>query len=396
MLLPIPLLLNLLLGLFSLALPILGLTLIYRATRRRPHIVHPDLPASPHTPPPPTAPPNWWLAPAVLLPLLSGIFLIFFTLAGRQIIQFAFPAGPDEPSALPGTPKNLTRSDGAIIHTETFGPDTAPVLLFTHGWGTNSTEWYYAKRHLASRFRLIVYDIPGLGQSTPPTDRDYSLDRLASNLLTVLPLANGKPVILVGHSIGGMINLTFCRLYPELLASNVVGVIELDTSYTNPVKTTQGAAFSTAIQKPIGEPVLHAMIVLSPLIRAMNWLSYQNGTAYLLNAQSAFAGSETRGQLDLVSRYQYESSPGIVARGTLGMFHWDATPVLPRINVPVLIVVGRQDTTTLPSASEFMHQTIPASQLQTVEPANHYALLEQNGAVDQAIAQFAVTTAFNR
>jgi pimeloyl-ACP methyl ester carboxylesterase len=186
-----------------------------------------------------------------------------------------------------------------------------------------------------------------------------------------------------------MVNLTFCRLYPELVGKQIAGLAQVDTTFTNPVRTTKGAGFSLAIQKPIAEPILHAMIPLSPVVRVMNWLSYHNGLAYLQNAHSSFAGSETRGQLDLVSRYQYRSSPAVVARGTLAMFHWDATPVLPRVNTPVLIIVGQQDTTTLPSASEYMKQSIPNARLQRVSPSAHYGLLEQNKTYDAALAQFA-------
>ena len=73
--------------------------------------------------------------------------------------------------------------------------------------GTNSTEWYYAKRHLSDRFRLILWDLPGLGESIQPADRNFALERMASDLRSVLALAHGKPVVLVGQSIGGMINL---------------------------------------------------------------------------------------------------------------------------------------------------------------------------------------------
>ena len=328
--------------------------------------------------------------PAVVVPLLLGVALLLWTFAGRQLVKFAFPAGNDEPKAMrTGAVEEVAGSDGTKIHVELYGPPDAPMLILTHGWGTNSTEWYYAKRHLADRFRLVIWDEPGLGESVQPADRNFKLDRMAADLHAVLSLANGKRVVLVGHSIGGMINLTFCRLYPELIGSQVAGIIELDTSYTNPVKTTKGSGFSSAIQKPVGEPILNAMIILSPLVRVMNWLSYENGSSYLENAQSAFAGSETRGQVDLVSRYQVEASPAVVARGTLGMFHWDTTQVLPRINAPVLIIVGQQDTTTLPRASEYMQSTIPHAQLKVVNPSAHYGLLEQNDNYDAAIAQFA-------
>ncbi len=57
--------------------------------------------------------------------------------------------------------------------------------LLTAGLGL-SGEWNYLKRDLSDRFRLIVWDEPGLGKSTPPTNRDYSLKNLARDLEAVL------------------------------------------------------------------------------------------------------------------------------------------------------------------------------------------------------------------
>ena len=127
----------------------------------------------------------------------------------------------------------------------------------------------------------------------------------------------------------------------------------------------------------------------SPFVRAAAWLGYQEGIVQLHNAHSSFAGSETRGQLDLASRYSYESSPAVVARGTLAMFHWDGTAVLPNVHVPTLIIVGQEDSTTLPSASEYMKGAMPKAELRMVQLGAHYALLEQNAKVDAAIHEFA-------
>ena len=118
-------------------------------------------------------------------------------------------------------------------------------------------------------------------------------------------------------------------------------------------------------------------------------MSYEEGLSPESNARSGFDGTETRGQLDLISRYGYQSSPAVVAKGTLAMFHWDMTPELPRITVPVLVIVGKDDTTTLPKASETMAGTIPKGELQILPIGRHYSLLESNGAVDAGIAVFA-------
>ena len=72
-------------------------------------------------------------------------------------------------------------------------PTTRRRFVFTHGWGANADEWYYQKQHLAGRFRLIVWDLAGLGYSTQPDNRDYSLEKMAADLEAVLALAGDGP-----------------------------------------------------------------------------------------------------------------------------------------------------------------------------------------------------------
>jgi pimeloyl-ACP methyl ester carboxylesterase len=404
MLLPIPLLVNLLVGFLSLALLAIAAAAIYRAWRQYRRVMNILLAerravardrtstVSQKDRPAPGFPgPAGVLSDvSVWVPLAIGVSLLLFTFLGRNLVHLAFPTGNDEPKDLQsGTLRYIERPDGTTIKAEVLGRPNAPTLVFTHGWGVSSMEWYYVKRDLADHFRLIFWDLPGLGKSTQPSNRDYALEKMATDLNAVLTLAQGKPVVLVGHSIGGMINLTFCRLFPDKLGHDVGGIVQLDTSYTNPVTTTKDASLSRTLQKPVAEPLLHAMIWVSPLVRIMNWLSYQNGTSHITNAHNGFAGSETWGQLDFISRYGYKSTPSVVARGTLAMFHWDAKSVLPLIDVPVLLIVGQQDTTTLPSASEYMKHAMPNASLDVVSPSAHYGLLEQNKRYDSALEQFA-------
>jgi pimeloyl-ACP methyl ester carboxylesterase len=135
--------------------------------------------------------------------------------------------------------------------------------------------------------------------------------------------------------------------------------------------------------------LLHAITFLSPAVRVLNWLGYQSGLAHLQNASQSFAGTETREQLDFASRYSYKSSPAIVARGALGMLHWDSTEVLPRITLPVLIVSGEQDKTTIPAASDYMAKTIPRARKLSISPAAHLGPIEQNKRYNAAIREFA-------
>jgi pimeloyl-ACP methyl ester carboxylesterase len=405
MLTPISLLIGLFTGLLSLAIPVMGALLIWLAARPPKRYVQTERIHERQDPVSKKRSEHsahkseqvrlipWrerWREPAVLVSLLMGAFLLLLPLGlGRALVQSSFPAGADEPHAFQGTAQELTRPDGTKIHVEVFGSDNDPQLVLTHGWGVNSAEWYYLKKHLAGKFRLIVWDLPGLGQTQQPKDNSDSLDQMAIDLQQVVSVGQGRPVVLVGHSIGGMINLTFAKLHPEELGSQVKGIVQVDTTYTNPVRTTSHSRLNLALQKPFAEPLLHLMIPFSPLVQMANWISYQEGLLDLKNANSSFAGSETRGQVDLVSRLQAQSSPAVVARGTLAMFHWDGSTVLPQISVPVVLLVGKQDTTTLPSASATMERSIPHAHMQIIDPSRHYSLLEKNQVVADAIAQFA-------
>ncbi len=287
-----------------------------------------------------------------------------------------------------GEVHQITRPDGSQIRVECYGPPDAPPIVFTHGWGGNSTSFFYPKLSLADRFRLIVWDEPGLGLSKKPDNNDYRLEKLAEDLHAVLDFAGKRPAILVGHSIGGMIILTFCRLYRDTFRSRVAGIALVHTTYKDPVQTTKGATIYTLLEKPLLTPMMHLTIALWPVFWAMTWLSYLNGSLHRSTAQSGFAGTETRDQLNFCTAWTPHARPDIVARGMLGMMAYDETANLPNIDIPVLVVVGDLDTTTPAEAGQYIARTIPGAELATLAPARHMGLIEQHRVFDPLLARF--------
>ena len=287
------------------------------------------------------------------------------------------------------TISQLGRPDGSQLRVECYGREGAPPIILTHGWAANSTEWDYLKKELSDSFRLIVWDLPGLGRSTRPTNRDYSLENLSRHLEAVLGLAGDQPAILLGHSIGGMITLTFCRLFPKALGDRVRAIALVQTTYTNPVRTTGMAGIFTALERPVLVPLLHLTIWLSPLIWLSNVMSYLNGSAFLATKSSGFAGTETWEELDFVARFQLQASPAVMARGMLGMLEYDATTVLKEINVPALVLAGDRDSVCKPEASERMKRDIPDAQLTRLVPAKHMGLIEHHTRFAKIVKTFA-------
>jgi pimeloyl-ACP methyl ester carboxylesterase len=327
--------------------------------------------------------------------LAAAVALLTWGLLGgliaKGIARIRLKPGDDEPTTERGgvEVKTLRRPDGTELHIEIYGPPDAPPIVMTPGWGANATEWYYEKKRLAGRFRLITWDLPGLGRSKGPDNNDYSLDKLANDLNAVLELAGGRPALLLGHSIGGMTILTFCRLFHESLRTRVAGLVLVHTTYTNPVRTTQHAEFKTMLEKPVLVPLLHVTIGLWPVVWAMNYLSYLNGSVHRSTAQSAFTGTETQGQLDFAAQFLPHDRPDVLARGMFGMLHYDATSTLATIDVPTLVIAADKDITCKPEASERMAREIPVARLVTLSPGRHMGLIEQNETFDAVVTEFA-------
>jgi pimeloyl-ACP methyl ester carboxylesterase len=322
--------------------------------------------------------------------LIAGLVMVLWTFGGRL---FSLPLlrrpGTDEPKFMrSNTVQRLQRPDGSVLQVEFFGPEDGQPIILSHGWGPNSTVWYYVKRQLSDRFRLIVWDLPGLGKSTKPHNNDHSVEKYARDLEAVVSIAGDKPVILLGHSMGGMINLTFCRLFPEQLGTRVAGLILVDTTYTNPVKTCILSGLVRRLQKPLLEPVLYLTTLLWPLAWLMTWLSYLNGSLYINVELSGFTGGETRGQLSFAGLLSALGSPGVLARGTLGMFKFDETDTLAKIHVPVLVICGDVDIATKPVASDRMIAELPDAELFTLKPGGHMALMERNQQFAAAVSTF--------
>ena len=286
-----------------------------------------------------------------------------------------------------GTPHDIDRPDGSKIRVECYGPPDAPPIVFVHGWGGDSTSFFYPKLDLTDRFRLILWDEPGLGLSSKPTNNDFSMEKFAHDLQAVLSFAN-RPAILVGHSIGGMILLTYCRLFRETLRSKIAGLALVHTTYKDPVQTTKGATLYALLEKPVIVPLMYVTIGLYPLVWAFVWLSYLNGSLHRSTAKASFAGTETQAQLNFCTAWTPRARPDIVARGMLGMMAFDETATLPGIDVPTLVVVGDKDTTCPPSAGEFMAAQIAGAELATLSPARHMGLIEQHRAFDPLLARF--------
>lgn len=322
--------------------------------------------------------------------LWTALALLSWSLLGRFLVPLLLARPDVEPTrAERGAGQTIAGVGGAKLYVETHGEATAPPLILIHGWGLDSTIWYYARNHLARRFRVIIWDLPGLGRSTVASHDTVDLSVFAANLKSVIALAGGRPVV-VGHSIGGMTIQTLARDDPAFFNREVAGAVLLNTTHTNPLETMILSSLVKALRWPVLEPLMRLAIWLQPLAWLAAWQSYLSGCAHMAN-RLGFGRFVTRSQLEHTTLLAIRNPPGILARGNLAMFRWDATQALPGITIPVLVIGGDKDIVTKLQASETIATTIPKARLQVVEGVNHMGFLERPEIYNEAIDEFATS-----
>ena len=325
--------------------------------------------------------------------LWCALGLIGWSLVGRAPALLLLARGdldPTRPQRGVGT--LISSPTGANLYVEREGGEDGPVVIATHGWGLDSTIWHDLKRRLSAErslvpHSLITWDLPGLGRSKAPITGEISLSNFAVDLAQLIEDVAPRPVILIGHSIGGMTIQTLARDHPALFSERVAGVVLLNTTFTNPLRTMVFSPLMTALREPLLEPLFKMTVRLTPLAWLSAWQSYLNGTAHLAN-RLQFGATPSRRQLDHTTLLGTRNSPGILAKGNLAMFDWDATGVVAEMSCPVLVIGGELDLVTKVEASEALMRGAPTGALERVSSVNHMGFLEREHHYNTLITAF--------
>ncbi len=157
----------------------------------------------------------------------------------RRRLATQMSQGASEPGVLPaGEPSSVTADDGVRLSCEeidlTGGTSTMTVVL-VHGFALDRRTWHFQRRSLADladpAVRLVLYDQRSHGRSERASQESCTIEQLGRDLDAVIrALAPEGPLVLVGHSMGGMTIMALAEHNPELFAERVAGVALVSTS----------------------------------------------------------------------------------------------------------------------------------------------------------------------
>lgn len=283
----------------------------------------------------------------------------------------------------------VTTPDGIPLVVREVGPAAAPLtVVFAHGFCLQMGSFHFQRAALAERWgdqvRMVFYDQRGHGQSSPAPVETYTVTQLGQDLETILQVMVPRgPVVLVGHSMGGMTVLSHARQFPKQYGSRIVGAALISSA-------SEGLSRS-----PLGE------ILQNPALEAVRFAARY--APKLVHRTRGAARSVIRPILRAASYGDDHMSPSVVAFSekmihdtpvaTLVEFlhalevHDEsaALPVLARI--PTLIACGDHDVLTPVVYSEEMADVLPDSDLLIVGGAGHLVQLEQPELINDALVE---------
>ena len=136
---------------------------------------------------------------------------------------------------LAGTVRPVVTTDGVTLAVQVHGPaEATATVVLAHGYVQSGRLWARQVEALCQArpdLRVVTYDHRGHGDSGPTTAANATMAQLARDLLVVLDeVAPTGPVVLVGHSMGGMTLMALAEQHPELFGDRVTGVGLVATS----------------------------------------------------------------------------------------------------------------------------------------------------------------------
>jgi pimeloyl-ACP methyl ester carboxylesterase len=288
----------------------------------------------------------------------------------------------------PGS-RTVTTDDGVPLHVEVDGVADAPVtVVFSHGFTARLAEWQLQRDALRTRARLVLWDQRGHGRSgwTPLTKA--TIDRTGLDLGEVLDAtAPTGPVVLAGHSMGGMSVMALARQRPELFGPRVVGVFLLATSAGGLVETGILGLVVKLIRKlGLLSLYLRFLQLVAPLaerFRRRGTVIGRRVTRRLLFGRDDAHPHDVRLVQDLL-----EETPVPVTMAFYATFlDHDETAALEVLRrVPVTVVAATHDRLTPAAHGRRIAETIgEGAELIVVPGAGHSVNLTRTQIVDDAL-----------
>jgi pimeloyl-ACP methyl ester carboxylesterase len=284
---------------------------------------------------------------------------------------------------LRGPHRVVEADDGVQIYVEVDEPrPDAPwaslTVVFVHGYALNQDSFHYQRQALRGSARLVFFDQRSHGRSGRGAPKTATIAQLAADLELVLDeVAPTGPVLLIGHSMGGMTIMGLAERSPRLFGERIVGAGLVSTSAGELTAVTLGLpAFATRAFRVVAPRAIAVGRRSASLIERGRRAS--GDVALLLTKAYAFSGEVPIEVVDFSLEMINATPIDVLADFYPALQDHQAVPALGELDgTETLVMVGAQDLLTPVEHSRGIVQHLPGAELVVLDPGGHLLMLER-------------------
>ncbi|GAB3129236.1 alpha/beta hydrolase [Tsukamurella serpentis] len=332
------------------------------------------------------------LSTGVAVAALTGMSAVARTLGLRG--AGVDPITPDDLVFRADRESIVMSSDGVPLHVREVGSRTAPMtVLFVHGFTLRTGSWVLVMRELRQRWgddvRMVFPDCRGHGDSGACTPEQSTVGMLADDIATVIEAVIPQgPVVLVGHSMGGMAICALATARPDLIGPRVVGVSMLGTAS----HTLTDVGLAAALRNPaLG--LLRVAIGCAPAVVGRGRAAITPIAVPFITAGAYAPGDRSATMTEFSSTMSLTAPLGAYAGFMPALENYDERGALPVLRgIEASVVCGDHDWMTPLRKSKALAQALDC-ELIVLANTGHMLVLESAPRVANTIARLVARTA---
>jgi len=294
---------------------------------------------------------------------------------------------PDFPTQV----REVITADGTCLHVEVDDPGGAAsrlTVIFCHGYALSLDSWRYQRRDLQGKARLVFYDQRSHGKSDRAEFDTHHVDQLGSDLFDIITaLAPEGPLVLVGHSMGGMTIMALAEQHPELFKRRVFGVALIATSAGGLAEVSLGLpSFVGPVLQRLASPAAAALARQKAVVELSRRTTTDLGL--LLTRLYAFGSVASDEAGRFVAQMIAATPIDVLAEFLPALQDHDKRDALAILQqCEVLVVVGDADRLTPPQHSAQIVHHIPGAEFVIVAKGGHMVFVEHHEQVDALLEE---------
>lgn len=293
--------------------------------------------------------------------------------------------------SLRGRAVTVTTEDGVDLVVEIDDPadDGAPdpdglTIVFCHGYALTMDAFHFQRRDLRGLARCVFFDQRSHGRSARAEFDSHHVDQLGRDLSAVIDaVAPTGPLMLVGHSMGGMTVMALADQRPELFAERVFGVALIATTAGGLTSGMLGlpGALGPVVHR-LGPSIAASLARRKGLVERSGWSTSDLGL--LLTRMYSFGSTGTDDESRFVASMLSGTPVDVVAEFLPALQEHEKREALAVLEgVELLVVVGDRDRLTPKAFSDEIVRRVPGAEYVVIPDAGHMVLIEKHDEVDE-------------